>query len=481
MKKTILYMAALAPLAFASCLSDEGNYDYTELQEVEITGLGDNIRCVLLEQQDITPTVTTTLPDSRLEYVWRVGADTLARQKTLDYTFKKVPGSNAPLTFEVIDKQTRVRYTKNIALTVVSPFTTGYAVLTDAGKLAFQSFESGEKLYQDAYQEANEEALTGTPRSVKSFGFNDASNNYVRATRLCVVMEGGKSPELDGMSLARTNFYEDEFHGDAPAIAYNSAQFYGSDYAFNVVGTDGKVYVKFCSSTGTPDDGYFEYPLETQEAGCKVAPCIARLGASSYDCYYTSLDEQNHHFVLWMGNRTSSVIEPMGDTSVPGELLWIGNKPYQANAYAVVKSEGKYYLYEVKYEYSYVTYSMEGSVTNYGELPAGAVNDQSCFAASQETPYLFVGTGSQLKAINLGNLNDLASAVIDVHTYDGDITDMHFDYDVNNLPTTEFSIAVSRAAGSSIMQIDPTIVEHGAILKRYDGIQGRIVSFCRKY
>jgi hypothetical protein len=171
----------------------------------------------------------------------------------------------------------------------------------------------------------------------------------------------------------------------------------------------------------------------------------------------------------------------MGDTSVPGELLWIGNKPYQANAYAVVKSEGKYYLYEVKYEYSYVTYSMEGSVTNYGELPAGAVNDQSCFAASQETPYLFVGTGSQLKAINLGNLNDLASAVIDVHTYYGDITDMHFDYDVNNLPTTEFSIAVSRAAGSSIMQIDPTIVEHGAILKRYDGIQGRIVSFCRKY
>ena len=157
MKKNILYMAALAPLAFASCLSDEGNYDYTELQEVEITGLGDNIRCVLLEQQDITPTVTTTLPDSRLEYVWRVGADTLARQKTLDYTFKKVPGSNAPLTFEVIDKQTRVRYTKNIALTVVSPFTTGYAVLTDAGKLAvcteLAKYLAGEEVQLARYNE----------------------------------------------------------------------------------------------------------------------------------------------------------------------------------------------------------------------------------------------------------------------------------------------------------------------------------------
>ena len=481
MKKIILYMAAFAPLAFASCLSDEGNYEYTDLPEVNISGLNDNIRCVLLEQQNITPTISTSIPEGQLEYVWRIGADTLAHQKTLDYTFKKVPGSNDPLTFEVIDKQTKVRYSKNIGLTVVSPFTTGYAILTDAGKLAFQSFETGEKLYQDAYKDANDDNLTGTPRLIKLISYNDASNNYVRSTRLCVIMQGGKSPELDGMSLARTNFYDDEFHGEVPQIVYNSAQYFGGDYSFNIISADGKVYIKFCSSTGTPDDGYFEYPLETFDNGCKVAPSLARLGASSYDVYYTSLDEQNHKFVLWTGNRTSSVISPMGNVSVPGKLLWIGNKPYQTNAYAVVQNEGKYYLYEVKYEYSYVTYTMEGTVTSYGELPAGTVNDQSCFSASQDTPYLFVGTGTQLKAVNLANLNDLSNAVIDVQTFDGDITDMHIDYDVNVLPKTEFSIAVSRSSGSSVYQIDPTIVNHGAIIKKYDGIQGRIVSFCRKF
>ena len=97
------------------------------------------------------------------------------------------------------------------------------------------------------------------------------------------------------------------------------------------------------------------------------------------------------------------------------------------------------------------------------------------------TNYLFIGDGPKLKAINLANLDNINDAVIDVATFDGDITDMHFDRDVNVLPTAEFSIAVSRPNGSSIMQIDQSIVNHGAILKRYDGIQGRIVSFCRKY
>lgn len=485
MKRTILYLAALMPLAFTACLNDEGNYDYTELPDVEISGLADDIRCVLLEQQNLTPTVSTTIPEERLQYVWRIGADTLVQKKTLDYTFHKVPGSNDPLTFEVIDRQTNVRYAKTMRLTVVSPFTTGYAMLTADGRLAFQSLEADEKLYQDAYRDANGEGLQGTPRAVKLLGYGDANNNYVRATRLSVTMEGGQSPELDGLSFIRNTYYEDEFRGNTPQLAYISSQYYTADYAYNAISSDGKVYIKFCSSTGTPDDGYFEYPLESALENYRLAPQIVRMGATSYDVDYVGLDEQNHCFVKWTGNRSSTPITklvPNDEQTVDGTLLWMGNTLYTTTAYAVVKNEGRFYLYGLSYALSYVTYQMEGSVTAYGELPAGTVNDQSCFTVSRDTPYLFVGTGHQLKAINLASLNNLSDAVIDVATYDGDITDIHVDYDVNVLPTTELNIAVSHADGtSSVMQIDPTIVNHGAVLKRYDGIQGRIVSFCRKY
>ena len=151
--------------------------------------------------------------------------------------------------------------------------------------------------------------------------------------------------------------------------------------------------------------------------------------------------------------------------------------------HAIVKNEGKYTLYVMSYGYSYTTWTYEATMEASAVLPDGVVNDNCCFAANitmsgydVTTNYLFIGDGPKLKAINLMNLSNINDAIVDVATFDGDITDMHFDRDVNVLPNPEFSIAVSRSNGSSVYQIDPTIVNHGAILKRYDGIQGRPTS-----
>ena len=65
MKKSILFLA-LMPFALTACLEDEGNYDYTELDTVEISGLAESMRCVLLQKQNITPNVVTSIPESRL-------------------------------------------------------------------------------------------------------------------------------------------------------------------------------------------------------------------------------------------------------------------------------------------------------------------------------------------------------------------------------------------------------------------------------
>ena len=486
MKKILLFMAVL-PMVLASCLSDDGNYDYTELEAVEISGLADNMRCVLLEKQNLDPVVTTSIPQERLQYVWRIAADTLCTTKKLDYTFKEVPINNDPLTFEVIDTKTRVRYSKYINLSVVSPFTSGYAVLTDAGKLAFQSFEAGERLYQDAYLEVNDETLTGTPKYVKFMRYQDGATGQWLG-RLSLTMLDGNSVEVDGLTLQYAKTYSDEFQTESiPEIAYITSQYFNNDKACNIITADGQVFMKVVGSMGLPDDGYYEYPLTGAGGGSyRLAPMMTRL--TSNDADYVSLDEQNHRFVMWTGNRLVSQVSPLLNTEIPGTLLWIGNPLYASTTYAIVKDGTKYMLYVISYGYSYVTYAYEATMDAAVELPAGTVNDDCCFAANivmsgydVMTNYLFIGDGPKLKAINLANLSNINDAVIDVATYDGDITDMHFDRDVNVLPTPEFSIAVSRPNGSSIMQIDQSIVNHGAILKRHDGIQGRIVSFCRKY
>lgn len=481
MKKLIILV--LIPFALTSCLEDEGNYEYTKLDTVEISGLAESMRCFLLQKQNVTPNVVTSIPESSLEYIWRVGADTLATSKTFNYTFTEVPVSKEPLTFEVLNKQTNVRYSKEIVLTVVSPFSTGYAILTDGGKLAFQSFESGSPYYKDICQEVGADPLSGTPSAVNQLRYQN-SDRSAWLDRISVTMHGGKSAEFDGVSMKHIKYYEDEFHiTPVPKISYIFTKKYNDAHTVTIITEDGQVYVNKSHAQDSPDVGYYQYPLLSTANSYRLAPMIGSFYTNKEE--YLTLDEQNHCFVSWAGSLLSSTITPLNFSTpehktIPGKLVWIAKNRSDSDGYAIVKNNGKYYLYVINYVFSYAVWGTLATMRNVVELPDDVINDNCVFDLSVKTPYLFVGSGNHLKAINLQGLNDIANAIIDVASYDGDITDMHFDYDVSALPEAEFSIAVSRNTGSSIYQIDPTIVNHGAIIKKFDGIQGRIVSFCRK-
>lgn len=495
MKKTIiLFIAAFGmSLALQSCLSDDGNYDYTPVPDVSITGLSDSVRAVLQVPQHYSPIVQTTIPEDRLEYCWRIGSDTLVHGKDFDYTFTRVPTSSSPLTFDILDTQNNVRYSKNIDLNVVSPFSTGWAVLVDnngSPALAFQSLESDKLLYDDVYNTVNHESLTGTPISVKQLVYTDGFTGQ-RTDRISVLMSGGKSPELDGVSLLRDNYYEDEFRNADPGnLSYISAEYYQSDNAYNIITADGKVYMKVVGSMGEPDDGYFQYPLSGDDSGYQVAPMMAEVNMQGRAI---SIDELNHRFVYWSPTNLSSTVSPINfnesgsitTTSldkVEGSAVWIGNKKYNSDGlfYAVTKSDGHYWLYKMFFGYDYSVWDFIFTMQACVQLPDGTVSDESVFAVSPNTPYIYVGTGNKLKAINVESLNNVESAVNDIATFDGDIKSLIFTQDTNILPDLEFTVVISNGNNSSILVVDPTLTSHGQILQRYDGIKGRVVSACRK-
>jgi hypothetical protein len=96
--------------------------------------------------------------------------------------------------------------------------------------------------------------------------------------------------------MKRTKWYDDEFHtASVPSFAAITAQYFNTDKALDIITTDGQVFIKRIGSMGSPDDGYYEYPLQS-EGGYKIAPCVTRL--TSNDAAYVGLDEQNHRFVL---------------------------------------------------------------------------------------------------------------------------------------------------------------------------------------
>lgn len=490
MNKIYLLLGLSLALVHTSCLEDEGNYEYTDLSPVEISGLRDSYRFILQDPVHLPPSIKTDIPQDRLEYCWRVGADTLAKTVNLDYTFSRIPTSSGPLTFEVHDKLTDVRYSKNMSLSVVSPFYTGWLILADEGGksvLNFQSYEGDKTLYHDIYKEVNGKDMTGTPVQVQQQNFQDG-NTGAYQDRVVVINRGGSSPMLDGVTMLNQSFIEDQFNTAAkPSLAYVDAEYFSSLKAVNVVADNGDAYGKAVGSMASPEDGHFQFPYQGDDKGYKLAPFLVK---PAYTSYLFGFDEKNHRYVYFMATNMSSVITelPWDYTAsasgidlnnIPGKPLWIGSFLYNENVYTIMKDDTDYKLYWMSVIWNGTT-TMKACVT----LPAGTVNDQSKFQVHPTSPYIFMSNGSKLMALNLDNISNISDAINDIATFDGDITAIHYAYaniydDAKRVNQLAIAIRAS-ATESSLLIIDPQLTAHGQILERYDGIKGKVVSICRK-
>lgn len=479
-----LNILLFAGCLLTACIEDEGNYDYTPIKDVAIEGLADSYRFVLQVPQALTPDISTSIDEANLSYCWRLGSDTLCRTKTFDYTFTKVPASSDPLTFDVWDSSTDIRYSKVMEINVVSPFYSGWLMLTEDdknnGALAFQSYEDKQELFQDVYKDVNGEQMQGTPINVKQYRWQDGfTGAYVdRVTVVCG--NGGKSFDLDGTSMERVKYYEDEFRDLTPNISNVVSQYYGYDMAINIV-SDGKIYAKASSSMGSPEDAYYQYPLEGDDKGYSASSILGK----GYDKYYFTLDEKNHRFVYYTCNSLSSVVSPViwNESSstagvdlenVPGHLVWMDGELYSP-LYSIVENNGKYTLRRFSISWDGTT-----TLNGYLELPDGTADGNSAFALNMQSPYLFVSVGNKLQAINLENLSAGADAVNNICTYEGNITSMFYAYN-SNLGVNEFALTIDAGNGeSSLLIVDPILTKHGEIVKRYDHVKGKVVSLWRK-
>jgi hypothetical protein len=481
--KKIYYLLFIPLFLMTSCIEDNGNYDYKALKDVTIAGLNDSYRFVLQQAISLNPTVTTEIASSDLVYCWRIGNDTIAKTQKLDYTFQKTLTSSDPLTFEVIDKATNVRYVKRMNVAVVSPFNTGWLMLSDAGGkpvLSFKSYEQDSAYYADAYYAVNKESLSGKASAVKQLRYNDGITGAA-CDRVTVVCKNGKSVELDGITLLRKKYYEDEYKGPGTLSidAINTENYLYESAIFIING--GKIYEKAPGGIGTPDDGVYQYPLYGDSKGYSLANTYAK----AYYNYYMMVDELNKRYVWFTQSSLSAKITSMTYDSknsvsgvdpeaLEGTSVWIG-VDYNNRDLSILKTPaGKYVMHAL-------TCTWDGTFTCVAryEFPDGVITDESCFAAQKSNPYLMIGTGKDLYAVNLEALSSGATAVNKIHTYDGQITAMQYVTDANK-NVNDFAISTYNGSTSSLLVINPSLISGGQILKRVDNVAGKIISFARK-
>jgi len=121
-----------------SCISDLGNYEYKEINEITISDIKENYSVNMgIDELEISPDITMSLytgsPDSeRFEYQWLLYngnlCDTIADTRILKTKFDFTPAVYT-VYFKMVDKETNIKWKVKTMISVGTPYTKGFMVL----------------------------------------------------------------------------------------------------------------------------------------------------------------------------------------------------------------------------------------------------------------------------------------------------------------------------------------------------------------
>ena len=355
MKKLIIYSLLLFIVTgFYSCLDDKNNFDYKQVNEldgeilnIDIAGYEVNVG----EELTISPTFKFTIdkenPD--VSYEWYLDG------KKLDvtapsYTFSSDKYGIYELTYAVVDNKTGVKFSLSTKITVTSAYLKGWAILSDVNgrsALSFIKVKTVKKLYYDSdgreaykdsivYEEVEKDIIpdlgTEPRRLLESTGYWDLayqdlnSGEEVLYDEL-VVMQGSKWVELNGNSLMKSVYTEEEFNGDIPDdfSPVDAVMTYSSKFLFN---QNGYIYYNQRAVANDFHAGF--YLSDPIWGGTRFKKMYGIQKFNDYMRTIPVLTTDNSLQYIWDGGLTYEF-----------PTIHMNTLMYSGNVYEIVDDEGK--------------------------------------------------------------------------------------------------------------------------------------------
>lgn len=136
--KKLLILPLMALVFLYSCVEDEGNYKYTELNQVQVDSIHEDYQVLAYyDTLKITPEISGSIDGddlSNYEYQWYICSNTahnhieLSKEKDLNWPADIYPG-NHTLYFVIKDKVTGLETINKTTVHASSPFTRGFLLL----------------------------------------------------------------------------------------------------------------------------------------------------------------------------------------------------------------------------------------------------------------------------------------------------------------------------------------------------------------
>lgn len=269
MKKILIYIFIWTTIVgLSGCLSDDNNYNYSEVNKLEKSGIGGMKKeYFLVYQQEltITPTFEFTIDkeNPNVSYEWRLDGVLLSDETNPSCTFSFEKGGIYEVTYTVVDNKTGVKFSKSCTLKVRSPFARGWVILTEDGaqqsKLSFVGANSisykltvtdgttTAEIDRDSlvYSYVMEDVTPGLGSNPKGLflnaGYVDHYGETYEIPDEVIVMQK-RWAELNGITLEREVYTDEEFRGDLPQAGFNPIMAAMTFSGKAVLNSDGYIY-----------------------------------------------------------------------------------------------------------------------------------------------------------------------------------------------------------------------------------------------
>ena len=329
--KRYIIIAFFSGFLLWSCLEDNGNYAYHEINETEITDLATSYTVSAdVGTLEITPTIKMTQqnPDdvSRFDYVWVVKAtnliDTICRTRNISWP-ATLPVGTYTLHYKITDKITGVTEVTSFTLNIVTYHSRGMMLIGEnvqgnvQAQMVVMLTGSDPVFYEDILQYSGLPTLKGPIRFFHTGNYGSLSN-AVRA--LWIVTESG-SYFMNRLSLRAEDNYctFDVFFPFAPPTPLNLIEMAPAINANNG-NTGGNGYRYFLCSNGHLYGSYYLLTGDEFDAPLNKLPGSPALIPASGPLLYAMVATQTN--VLWY-DRTNERFLKMGNplTMSTSELL----------------------------------------------------------------------------------------------------------------------------------------------------------------
>lgn len=418
---------SLFTLLFAtSCLKDEGNYDYVELEDfyVDTVGVRHNFTVKQFESFELTPKLIYEGDKSSLEYKWElyksedisIGASsygtgfahnytrddypdyTLANTEDLSVVISAVPGSYY-LVFTATEPKTGVKAMMDYQLQVEGAIGTGLVVLYQGisgididvvSSPVFNGSLTEATFARHAYSTANESRpFAGEPRELVAAIYPANSYYYIYLTST------EDAVRLSSIDMSVAEEFEEMFAGKAPEKKDLSHIIVNGTAHFFV--NDGVAYkCNYSSALMTPlamRNGMYE----------AVATNFTYAGNS---VWYDALNRRFLHSMMW-----SAEIAPIVNASgafdfgnVGKDLLYWSKGYYQGNDYANYcffknpSEDGQRYLYVFLADQASGNSFTAKCAMDISACPD--IVEAHSFATGERGPIVFYSTDSKVYRMN---------------------------------------------------------------------------------